>query len=505
MEGQVEFGCFHDNEEAFRHAIHVLQTAVDDASFQGAVNDLAKLRDSIRSRGEQKSQWILLPRIEAILENPKNHARASNKRKSRFFRYDRPTLTKLFFNSMRLLRPVTHSLERLSNPFLRQWSFLCLDFLLVLSVLAFNVVIEAFLTRFHVEIRSYVAPIVRTTDVCLVTIFCMESIGLLALTALGEILRKSRLLHSEARDASNSRAATSMDDNPVLNTFQQANSHHIASLQEETKSGRFTRDAVEMPGAFAVLAQSYSRFDAVSRDELPYWLKDLTDPMAKEYFKAGADLVPKGKFVTRIFLLSRNQIQQREILNQVLRKHMLKGIGVAVVSFEQLPGGLQRRAKELDFAVLDLGSAYFSFRQQEDGYARKMRIVFSKNGANSDVATKVDLYKELLAHAWLVDQTYIDSQQGLIRELLPRLKANNNYLLRLIGGNFRPEGDFFITVTTETELCQKIDNLLTLLEITRAAEEDQPTTQDAQADEHGAHDQKSDILGARTDRTDEAV
>jgi len=509
MDGRVEFGCFHDNEEALLTAVHALQTARDDLSFEGAVNELAKLRDSIRYRGEQKSQWILLPRIEAILENPKNYVLASNKRKNSLFRYEGPApLTKLLFNSepfasMRLLRCVTYRLERLSNCFLRQWSFLCLDFLLVLSVLGFNVVIEAFLTRFHVEIRSYVAPIVRTTDVCLVTIFCTESIGLLALTALGEILRKGRLLHAEARDTSKT-VATSMDYNPILKTFQKANSHHIASLQEETNSGRFTRDAVEMPGAFAVLGQSYSRFDAVSRDELPYWLKDLTDPMAEEYFKAGADLVPKGKFVTRMFLLSPSQVQQREILHQVLRKHMLKGIGIAVVSFEQLPASLQRRAKELDFALLDLGSAYYSFRQQEDGYARKMRIVFSKDGTNSDVATKVDFYKELLAHAWLVDQTYIDSQQGLVGELLPRLKANNNYLLRLVRGNFRLDGDFSVIVPTETELRQKIDKLLTLLEITRAAEESQPTTHEVQADEHGTQDQKSDAR-ARTHRAGDAI
>ncbi len=85
-------------------------------------------------------------------------------------------------------------------------------------------------------------------------------------------------------------------------------------LHAEMQSGRFTVDTVEIPAKFTTLLRHYHRFEAVSVEELPYWLPGDIDPAAEEYFRCCMNAARIGKVVTRAFVLSATQIAQTEIL-----------------------------------------------------------------------------------------------------------------------------------------------------------------------------------------------
>lgn len=490
MKENIELGCYRDNEEALRTARYDLGRAKDSRSMESAISSLTRLRDHILSSADPKSISILLPVVLALLKNPgayagvlrttavsPGHKTGSLVRNSQA-PYKHPAIS-----------PHQQWLAKFLDSMLPKESFLCMHFLLVLSLLSFTLAISAFLSRFDVGIRSYVEPMLHITDVFLIGVFCAECLTLLTMTVAEEILKKIRSIRQDGNGRPGSRKIYPAVDHPALNAFRQTSEQQIGFFEKEQAGGRFMKDAVEMPHAFETLGQTHSSFDAVSRDELPFWLPDPSDPFAEEYYRLGMDLARSGKQVTRIFVLSQEQIEQAGVLKQVLLKHLLDGIGFAVVPFDPLPTHLRKRARELDFGLWDHGSAYSVFRQREGGYARKMEIVFSCAGRNSDVTTKLSLYREILPHAWLVDRVYTDCQKEMISELLPRLKANNDHLLRRISGKIEPEGVFYFNVASEAELSEKVDRLLELWRLACNTERNQFRVQEFERAEH-AHERQ---------------
>ena len=182
-------------EAVLRAAKYNLERALDEGSVDEVVMVLEKVRDHIQLTADPRSTAMLLPDVLMLLDAPGAYARLLGAE----------PLSREPLLEQRAARAIVGStdphessapgrwtkwLGGLSDSFLRQESVVCVDFLLVLSVLSFNVVLSAFLSRFHVEIKSYIEPILHVTDVCLVSIFCFESLTLLIMTASKEILRK---------------------------------------------------------------------------------------------------------------------------------------------------------------------------------------------------------------------------------------------------------------------------------------------------------------------------
>lgn len=229
------------------------------------------------------------------------------------------------------------------------------------------------------------------------------------------------------------------------------------------QSGRFTVDTVEIPAKFVTLLSHYQRFEAVSVEELPYWLPGEIDPAAEEYFRCCMNAARMGKIVTRIFVLSAVQIAQTEVLVRVMTKHGRAGIGYAVVPLDELSPHLKARAKELDFAIWDGGEMSTSFRQHDGGYSRRMELTAKTGLFSSTVADRVSLYYELISHAWLVDGVFEHSQAERLSEIRVQLDQNNRHAELRAGGRFTAEGSFFIRVGNETGVRDKVEKLRSLL------------------------------------------
>ena len=136
--------------------------------------------------------------------------------------------------------------------------------------------------------------------------------------------------------------------------------------------------------------------------------------------------------------------------------------------YEELPEPLRQLGdSNLDFGLWDHGKAYSKFRQHEGEWTRNIKIVFSLERENCDVKAKVDLYKQMLRHAWLVDKKYIKDQNDFIEELKADLKEGNKHLLRRTGNTISPEDDFYIQVADENEIRKKVETLVEVWKLTR--------------------------------------
>lgn len=178
---EPEFGSFHDCEEIFNVERRRTESASERAVVEDGVQRLARLVTYIRHSGDDKSKQILLPTIEEFLSRLSNAGRSENASR-RTIKRAVPT------------RSAVNSFVRRTREFwtslLRQESVLWRGFILVLSVLLFNIVIDFVLGLAGVDIRSHIQPVLRFTDTGLVAILCAEAIALLALTAFREILAR---------------------------------------------------------------------------------------------------------------------------------------------------------------------------------------------------------------------------------------------------------------------------------------------------------------------------
>jgi hypothetical protein len=365
----------------------------------------------------------------------------------------------------------TYGWRRRFDSFGEQWLSLFQHFLLLLFALGFTVVMHRFLEFGFLEsITRYVKPILLAVDVLVVFVFGLEMVAVLAIDVYEKRARRGVLPSGDesAQPVGIALPESYATENPGLRAFQEESDQEAKSAHDEKVHATFTKDAVEMPKAVATLGSYHSRVDAVSRCELPFWLSD-GDQFADEYFKSAMAIVRKGKIVTQMFLVSREEFEQgQDLLFEVLLKHHRAGIGFAVVPYQELPFGLRERAGDLDFALWNRGNAYSRFRHEGD-YHRKMSIKFSMDGRNGDVADKVHLYKQMLPHAWLVDQNYTDHHKDWIEELGGELKRSNAHLYQRIGKRIAPEGEFYLQVHNEEELRKRVEGLVALWELTQKA------------------------------------
>lgn len=97
------------------------------------------------------------------------------------------------------------------------------------------------------------------------------------------------------------------------------------------------------------------RFDAVSYDDLEFWVSLEVDPLAMDYFRLNTDAVESGTIVTRVFIIKDKDLEENSLgrLVEVLQRHQQVGIGWAVAVYEELdPPLLQDHNAALDFALM---------------------------------------------------------------------------------------------------------------------------------------------------------
>jgi hypothetical protein len=462
MSPVLEFGSYDDNSVALETILwYERHQAGSPEAAAWATRQLELLCAHIFRTAEEKSKCHLLPRVLQLLE-------------ARRFRDAQPpqTRTGAAFNAASgpaaelappySWRKAVKLIIRAVEAFLRQAPVLWMGFLLVISVIVLNAVINVTLGWLHVNLPG-VTTLLQVTDFLLIGIFCFEAISLLSITALREVHGKLRSLRKDDGGPRGPRPGLGprVPRTPLpgaQSAFRLAAEKKWNQLEAEMASGRFVRDTVEMPAAVSDLGEMHERFDATSVNELPYWLEDLTNPSAQKYFQSCADLVRQGKTVTRALVLQDSQLEQTGILKDVVIRHLQAGIGIAIVPFSCLPASLQNRESNLDFGLWDHDNAYSVFRQHEGGYARNMNIVFSNAANFEEVREKTLLYRQIVANACLVDRVFLDSHRDLLAEILPQVRRNTGYLLSRLSRAWSGEV-FMHTVQCEGDLDEYLRDL----------------------------------------------
>jgi hypothetical protein len=180
-----EFGDVQDNQAAFRIVEYLMDRATDAGAVADCVAVLDDLRRHIACTNDPQSERVLLQPVTAAIERGTRRSQALAD----------TTLAECDDHAPGCFSPgewARAAVEKFLKSFGPQESFLCMDFLLVLSVLGFNFAITTFLTLLDRQVQNAIEPIVRLTDIYLVAIFCGECVTVLTLTAAAEVVNKVR-------------------------------------------------------------------------------------------------------------------------------------------------------------------------------------------------------------------------------------------------------------------------------------------------------------------------
>jgi hypothetical protein len=237
------------------------------------------------------------------------------------------------------------------------------------------------------------------------------------------------------------------------------------------------------------------RFDAVSDRDLGFWLGKRDSYIADEYFRQNIEAIDRGKIVTRIFVITEDDLRHRgEDLRRVLEKHTDASIGWAVAIWSEL-GPLEPDAA-LDFATFDDTVAVSYFRDYREG-ARKFRAVFGTNDPNlREIERQKHQYTNVLTHCWLASGLFLEQRRDMIASVsvdIRRIAENVRRRAERYSKLPTPGDVFLLEATREQSLTEPFGQLLTLFESCQKWRrmDPQAMTRDAVSSDRGNADTRS--------------
>jgi len=253
-----------------------------------------------------------------------------------------------------------------------------------------------------------------------------------------------------------------------MRLFAEAAARNVETRLQEIKQGHLALGATEWRGGISKLGKVCQHYAAVSRHEVGFEPDEPGDSFGRQYFDSSKELVRQGKTVTRMFLLTGEQIKDVDTLSEVLARHYRAGIGFAVVASEELPVDLRRNVNQDDFGLWDQTRVLSVFSRQDGECARGMDVVFSAVAANDGIlGAKINQYRRLLEFVLLADEAYIGAQRELVSDAKEKLERSKAHLSNVVSG-LAPEGDFYFVVKRADEIPMKIEALAHVLTQIRA-------------------------------------
>lgn len=214
--------------------------------------------------------------------------------------------------------------------------------------------------------------------------------------------------------------------------------HHseLKARLEALSVGRFDLPLDESPAVNYEIIETFGgRMDAVSRDHLDFWEKELGKRYFEECTKA------RGRcdraVLSRIFILRHKSIAADKVrLSNILKKHLEANVGFAIVIHESLTptfmyshsiregreadtwnNNENRASTTLDFALFNKNMALTSFRN-----SASEKVLYNQNGKRFKALFRVGesgtlnnevlqlqrkLWVALIAEAWLVSSDFM--------------------------------------------------------------------------------------------------
>ena len=174
----------------------------------------------------------------------------------------------------------------------------------------------------------------------------------------------------------------------------------------------------------SMLEAFHERFDAVSNDDLEFWLSNKS--VAPRYLSQNVAAVRRGLLVTRLFIVPERQICESTLhsrLCEVISHQAALGIEWGLAIAEDLEPGLP--PGPLDFALFDAGKAMSTFRREGE---RRFVAIIDTDGvlrrSDERIANQRVLYTALLTEVWLASGGFAAQHLGHKLGVLPQIEAD---------------------------------------------------------------------------------
>lgn len=204
-----------------------------------------------------------------------------------------------------------------------------------------------------------------------------------------------------------------------------------------------------------------ARFDAVSYDDLDFWMSEAKNDSKYRHAVYDAARRPADPIVaTRIFVLPKKVIDSRaNDIARVMSEQMSQSLALAIVVAEDVSDAAEPNAA-LDFALFDSGNAISYFRRY-----RKFDVTFRRDGHtenDEEIDRQLRTYRLLLANCWLATARFVALNLAAGDESALLLRATSR--IRALEGIKYAHANRLFPIVIDTE-GQVLDALSDLSEI----------------------------------------
>lgn len=150
------------------------------------------------------------------------------------------------------------------------------------------------------------------------------------------------------------------------------------------------------------------RFDEVSDRDLDFWIGTDDPHTSTEYFRLNVQAVNEGIRISRLFILTDEDLfddKRRNQLARVLMRHQDANIAWAVVLYNEMDPRIRQANVPNDFGLFNVNEVVSLFREYRQG-SRKSQYVFRTDDNRAFIDRQRDQYRQILSHCWMYDSAF---------------------------------------------------------------------------------------------------